>query len=116
MPGKLKVGFLGAGRMATALAKGFVRAGLATPKDLIASDPVPGACAAFARETSAKATSSNTDVAKFAQVLILAVKPDQTAAVLSDIRDHFTPKHLLISIAAGVPLSKLEGALGSSAR
>jgi pyrroline-5-carboxylate reductase len=116
MPAKLKIGFLGAGRMATALAKGFVRAGLATPKDLIASDPIQNACSAFAKETSAKTTSSNVAVAKFAQVLILAVKPDQTAAVLADIRDSFTEKHLLISIAAGVPLARLEAGLGSTAR
>jgi pyrroline-5-carboxylate reductase len=116
MPGKLKIGFLGAGRMATALAKGFVRAGLTTAKHLIASDPVDVARAAFAKETSGKTTTSNADVAKFAQALILAVKPDQTATVLGDIRDHFTEKHLLISIAAGMPLAKMEAALGSSAR
>jgi pyrroline-5-carboxylate reductase len=116
MPGKLKIGFLGAGRMATALAKGFARAGLTTAKDLMASDPVEGARAAFGKETSGKTTTSNVEVAKFAPVLILAVKPDQTGTVLADIREQFTEKHLLISIAAGVPLAKMESALGSAAR
>jgi pyrroline-5-carboxylate reductase len=100
--------------MATALAKGFVRAGLAKPKDIIASDPIAGARAFFAKETGGKMTSSNVEVAKFASVLILAVKPDQVPAVLGDIRDSFTEKHLLISIAAGVPLAKLEAALGAA--
>jgi pyrroline-5-carboxylate reductase len=89
---------------------------LTTAKDLIASDPIDNARAAFAKETSAKTTVSNSEVAKFAQVLILAVKPDQTGTVLADIRDQFSEKHLLISIAAGVPLAKLEAALGSAAR
>jgi pyrroline-5-carboxylate reductase len=116
MAGKLKIGFLGAGRMATALAKGFVRAGLTTPKDLIASDPIQNARTAFTKETSAKTTTSNSEVAKFGQVLVLAVKPDQTGTVLADVRDFFTEKHLLISIAAGVPLAKMEAALGGTAR
>jgi pyrroline-5-carboxylate reductase len=102
--------------MATALAKGFIRAGLVTPKNLIASDPIQNARSAFTRETSAKATASNSEVAEFADVLILAVKPDQTGAVLAEVHEHFTDKHLLISIAAGVPLAKLESSLGPTAR
>ncbi|MGD0615076.1 MAG: NAD(P)-binding domain-containing protein, partial [Verrucomicrobiota bacterium] len=57
MASKLTIGFLGAGKMATALAKGFVKAGLVTPKQLIASDPSEAARAAFAREVGAKTTA-----------------------------------------------------------
>lgn len=116
MASKLSIGFLGAGKMATALAKGFVRAELVTPKQIIAGDPIETARAHFAGETGAKTTASNLDVAKFAEVLILAVKPDQVAGVLNEIRRHFTENHLLISIAAGVPVSKLEAGLGTNAR
>src|ERR1041385_5835411 len=111
MASKLTIGFLGAGRMATALAKGFVRAGIATGKQIIASDTVEAASAAFAKEVGAKTTAFNPDVARFAEVLILAVKPDQVAGVLGELREHITEKHLIISIAAGVTLAKLEAAL-----
>ena len=116
MSAKLTIGCLGAGKMATALAKGFIRAGLVTAKQVMASDPSPAARAAFSKETGAKATPSNTAVVSFADVLVLAVKPDQVSGVLADIRGHFTRQHLLISIAAGVPLTKLESVLGASAR
>jgi pyrroline-5-carboxylate reductase len=116
MSAKLTIGFLGAGKMGTALARGFINAGLATANQIIASDPVEAASAAFAKEVGAKVTSSNAEVLKFASVLLLAVKPDQVGVALADIRGHFTEKHLLISIAAGVPLSKLEGGLNAGAR
>jgi pyrroline-5-carboxylate reductase len=116
MASRLSIGFLGAGKMATALAKGFVRAGLVTPKQVIASDPVSAAASAFAKEVGAKTTASNPDVVKFADVLILAVKPDQVSGVLGEIRECFTEKHLLISIAAGVPLARIEAGLGAGAR
>jgi pyrroline-5-carboxylate reductase len=116
MPSKLTIGFLGAGKMATALAKGFIRAKLVTAKQMVASDPISAAGAAFAKEVGAKTTASNAEVAQFADVLILAVKPDQVPGVLADIREHFSEKHLLISIAAGVPIAKMEAGLGANAR
>jgi len=116
MGSKLTIGFLGAGKMATALAKGFIGAGLVTGKQIMASDTIPAACDAFAKAVGAKTCASNSEVARFANVLILAVKPDQVDSVLKGIREQFTDKHLLISIAAGVPLARLESALGAGAR
>jgi pyrroline-5-carboxylate reductase len=55
-------------------------------------------------------------VVKFAKVLVLAVKPDQVNGVLAEVRDHFTPNHVLISIAAGVTLARLESGLPAGAR
>ena len=116
MSTELTIGFLGAGKMATALARGVVRAGLITAQQVIASDPSEAARAAFAKEVGAKTTASNAEVAKSATVLVLAVKPDQVGGVLADIREEFTAHHCLISIAAGVPLAKLEAGLGAGAR
>src|SRR5215472_4966247 len=113
MSSRLTIGFLGAGKMATALAKGFIRASLVAAEDVLASDPSQSACAAFVKETGGRTTTSNAEVAKNCQVLILAVKPDQVAAVLAEIRESFTQKHLLLSIAAGVPLGRLESELGA---
>lgn len=102
--------------MATALAQGFIKAGLVTSRDILASDPAAAACEAFAKGTGAKTTAFNPDVVRFASVLILAVKPDQTLALLTGIRSQLTDKQLLISIAAGVPLARLEGAAGEGVR
>src|SRR5512133_1710908 len=116
MPAKVKIGFLGAGKMATALAKGFIQAGLVTPENMIASDVSEAACKSFAAATGAKSTGLNAEVLAFAKILLLAVKPDQVPGVLAEISPKFSDDHLLISIAAGLPLQKLEGALEDGAR
>jgi len=116
MPTRLNIGFLGAGKMATALARGFVNAEIVFPREIIASDPFDTARKTFAAEIGAKTGAANADVAKFANVLILATKPDQVPAALAEISGAFTKNHLLISIAAGVTLAKLENALPAGAR
>ena len=113
---QLKIGFLGAGKMATALAKGFLNAKLVKPAQLCAADPYPAAREHFTAETGAKTFSSNLEVARAASVLVLATKPDQVTAALAEISSDFTENHLLISIAAGVTIAKLEAALPAGAR
>src|SRR3954464_1564126 len=54
-----RIGFLGAGKMATALAAGWLKAGLAAPGRLCASDPVPAARDAFHQATGAAAHADN---------------------------------------------------------
>src|SRR5207247_1508318 len=111
-----KLGFLGAGKMATALTKGFIQAGLATAESILASDPYEAARLAIAKEAGIKTATRNPDVLKFANVLLLAVKPDHVNEVLAEARSDFTDQHLLISIAAGVPLAGLENLLPAGAR
>ena len=116
MADTLTIGFLGGGKMAAALAKGVVSAGLVKAANMRASDPLPEARSAFAEQTGAATTASNIEVARFARVLVLAVKPVNVAELLDEIRPSITPGHLLISIAAGVPIAKLEAGLGQGAR
>ena len=116
MASKLHIGFLGAGKMASALAKGFVAARIVSPQQIIASDVIEAARTAFAADVGVQTARTNAEAVKFARVIILAVKPDQVAGVLAEIKPLFTGNHLLISIAAGVTLGKLESALPSGAR
>jgi pyrroline-5-carboxylate reductase len=116
MAAQLTLGFLGAGKMAAALASGFIRARVVSQKQVLASDPSQSARAGFGRLTGSRTTASNSELVKFARVLVLAVKPGQVREVLSDIRGRFTKDQLLISIAAGIPLATLEAGLPAGAR
>ena len=116
MATQLKIGFFGAGKMATALARGFLNAKLVKAGQLVAADPFEGARKHFVGETGAKAVAANLEVARSANVLIIATKPDQVAAALAEISSAFTKNHLLISIAAGVTIARMEAALPAGAR
>jgi pyrroline-5-carboxylate reductase len=109
-------GFIGGGRMATALIRGMIRAGTASPAAIVASDPLEGARAALAAETSVAVVASNDEVARRADVLVLAVKPQSMPEVLEQLRPLVTAEHLVISIAAGVSLATLAAGLGADRR
>jgi pyrroline-5-carboxylate reductase len=111
----MQVGFLGAGRMATALARSWVRAGLVSPSRCRASDPLPQARAAFTAATGCPAAADNRAVAASGDLLVLAVKPQAVAALLAEVRGELRSP-LVVSIAAGIPLRVLAEGLGSACR
>ena len=116
VPLKQTFGFLGAGRMASALAGGMVESGLIKGRQLIASDVVQAALKSFTKSTGGRTAKSNAEVLRKADIIIIAVKPHQVIELLNELSDQITSKHLFISIAAGVSLAQLEEALGHKAR
>lgn len=112
----MKIGFLGAGKMATALAGGWVNSALVASGNLFACDLYPAAREAFESATGGNTSAENQEIARQANILVLAVKPAQVEEALSSLAGAWTPDHLLISIAAGVPLQKLEALLPDGAR
>ncbi len=112
----IRVGFLGAGQMATALARGWLNAQLITSTSCRASDPAAAARSRFQQETGCPATADNREVVTHSDVLVLAVKPQMMPALLDEIRQTVTPNHLVISIAAGITLQRLAHNLSSHVR
>jgi pyrroline-5-carboxylate reductase len=111
-----RFGFIGAGKMATALAQGWISAGLISHEHCVASDPMPASREQFIRATGAKAATDNRQVVTASDILILAVKPQNMVEVLQDIHCGVTTKHLVVSIAAGISLARLAEGLGPNQR
>jgi pyrroline-5-carboxylate reductase len=111
-----KIGFIGAGNMTGALMKGLLRADQHVPGDLWASDPVDAQLRRLKRLHKIDITRDNRALVRQSQTIILAVKPQNMAAVLDEIRPEVNPRKLFISIAAGFPLRRLEAGLGGQAR
>ena len=110
------IGFIGAGRMATALARGIIGAGLSAPRQILASDPSSEARQRFAAATGGQVVDDNRTVVAGARIIILAVKPQQMIGVLPGLRGRVNKDHLIISIAAGTWLSALRQELGEGPR
>ncbi len=115
-PVPIRIGFLGAGQMATALAKGWATAGLLDLTHSLASDPYQAAREKFQATTGIRATNSNAEVIAAADVLVLAVKPQMMNAVLPEAAATISAKHLVVSIAAGITLKQLTELLGDDTR
>src|SRR5256886_3361423 len=111
-----KIGFVGAGNMASALIRGLLRAGQHGASDLWVSDPVDAQLRRLKRAHRIEVTRDNRELVRRSQTIILAVKPQVMAAVLDEVRPEVNPRKLFISIAAGFPLRRLEAGLGGHAR
>jgi len=112
----LQIGFLGAGQMATALAKGWLNAELLAPGRQVAADPIPEARERFTASTGLLAVAENAAVLTDGDIIVLAVKPQMLPGVLKEIRPVVTPQHLIVSIAAGITLTQLAEHLGRETR
>jgi pyrroline-5-carboxylate reductase len=111
-----RIGFIGAGNMASALGQGFVRSGLTVGANLLASDPSEPARVGFAQATGGETTTDNAFVAAKSDVLFLAVKPQYMASAAGELFGKISKNTLVVSIAAGVRLSRLAGWLGEGVR
>ncbi|HTN76235.1 MAG TPA: NAD(P)-binding domain-containing protein, partial [Pirellulaceae bacterium] len=102
---KLRIGFVGAGQMARALASGFVSAGLVAAEQIVAFDPGDKAWGEFsAALVGAKRAATNAEVVQQSEVIFLAVKPQSFAAVAPTIKPATTPQKLFVSIITGISL------------
>ncbi len=110
------LGFIGAGKMATALVKGILKAGLARPEQIMVSDVVPEALQRLVTETGVRAASNNAELVRQADVVIFAVYPHIVPRVCEEIRELVTAGQLFISIAAGLRTEKILAALGKEVR
>ena len=110
------IGFIGAGNMAGALIRGLLEAKLYTAEDMAVSDTLPAQLRKVKRQYGVEGMRDNTRLVQTAHTVVLSVKPQILDQVLAEIRPVVTRKQLFISIAAGVPLARLESGLGDRAR
>ena len=103
-----QVGFVGAGNMGEALIKGLLHGHLCRPEQITCSDIRPERLKAIKEAYGVKTTSSNSEVVKHSDIVILAVKPQILKQVVGDIGKYFEPSKLVISIAAGVAMESIE--------
>lgn len=110
----MKLGFIGAGNMGSAIISGLLRQDSLPAADLYISRKRPELSADFARQ-GVHVLSDNRDLVRACDGVVLAIKPIYTAQVLEEIHDVIGGK-LVISIVAGWTYDMLKAALPESAR
>jgi pyrroline-5-carboxylate reductase len=111
------IGFLGSGKMATAMARGFISAGLVRPEHITASatsDSSPNL--QRMKEYGIRVTSSNSEVVKNSSVVWVATKPHAVGSVLREVSPVVRREQLFVSVAAGTTLRSLSKSLPEGAK
>lgn len=108
----MKLGFIGLGNMAGAMIGGILKKNLYSPEDIIGSDQSEAAAQSAAEKFGIHTTTDNLEVAKSAEVLILAVKPQFFPEVIAGIKDVVSEEKLVISIAPGKTMEWLTQQFG----
>lgn len=110
------IGFIGAGNMAAALAKGLLATKRHRARDLWASDANPRQLAKLCRVHGVGRAPDNAAIVGGSEIVVLAVKPQVMFDVLEELRPYATRRALFVSIAAGIATERIEAALGGRAR
>ena len=110
-----KVGFIGGGNMARAIAGGLLRGGMHAT-DVLIAEPRAEQCASLREELyGALVSEDNTIVAREAEVLLFAVKPQILRSVCTDLKDIVqATRPLIMSIAAGPRIDDINSWLGGN--
>jgi pyrroline-5-carboxylate reductase len=116
MPLGKKIAFLGTGNMAEALVKGLLRAGTAVQDEIICAEVRAERREEFTRRYGVRVTGDSRAAAAEAEIVLLSVKPQGMEALLEEIAPAIDARKLVVSIAAGVPISAIARKLGAGVR
>ncbi|HWH77530.1 MAG TPA: pyrroline-5-carboxylate reductase, partial [Candidatus Binatus sp.] len=111
-----KIGVIGAGKIGSAIARGVIGAGLTAKDYVITSDVSEVLRQAASKELGIRATPDNGELCDFADIIVLAVKPQIVDSVAKEIAKKLGKTKLLVSVAAGVPIARIEANLEKRAR
>lgn len=106
----MKLGVIGCGKMAYALVKGMFNRNAVMFSQVLASDVDALRQELFAAEFGAQNMEA-AELAKDADVVLLAVKPAQIEAVVRGIGSQLDEKKLIVSVAAGIKTARIEAVL-----
>jgi len=107
-----KIGFIGSGKMAGAIIKGLVKSGFISADNVIATQAeLTGLEEKSKNLGGIKVILDNKELVKNSDAVFIAVKPNQVSGVLEEICPYVSKEKLVVSIAAGVSITKLESGL-----
>ncbi|MGC8624019.1 MAG: pyrroline-5-carboxylate reductase [Phycisphaerae bacterium] len=111
-----KLGFIGGGNMAEAIARGCMRAGIFKPAEIFVADPASDRRELLTRQLGLAAAIDSAEVAAKSESILLAVKPQKIEEALQQIKPALDNSTVIISIVAAVSTGFIEQQLGATVR
>lgn len=108
-----KIGFIGAGKMGGAILKAIISKGFVSAENVVISEPNAQTARCFEAELDVKLASSNSDLAKGVDLVVLCTKPYLVKKVLKEISSSLNSHTLVLSVAAGITTCFIEETLDS---
>ncbi|MGN0332808.1 MAG: pyrroline-5-carboxylate reductase [Lachnospiraceae bacterium] len=112
----MKLGFIGTGNMASAIMGGVIKNQIVAPEEIIGADLFAPGRERVQKQFGINVTASNKEVVEQAEVIILSVKPQFYANVISEIKDDIKDEQIIITIAPGKTLSWLSEQFGKAVK
>ncbi len=112
---RVNVGFIGTGKMGSAIIKGLIKSGTIQSENIYIYDIDKAKTARLKNEFGINVQENNEQVITMSNIIILAVLPNKIRTVLEPCKHLFENK-ILVSIAAGVPIKTYEEILGTRAK
>ena len=110
------IAILGAGRLGESLVRALLTSGWRSSEQLAVTTRHPERAEAMAERYGVKAGTSNADAVAGANLIVIAVKPQDIAEVLAEIAPVVTHDQVVLSVAAGVTTAFIESHLGDGAK
>jgi len=113
---RVHLGFVGAGNMAEAIARGILAGGVLGPREMVASDPDPERRLLFRDKLGIVAVETNEPVVQQAPVVLVAVKPQTFDKAITPLGGLMGPSKLVLSICAGLSTGHIEEVVAAGTR
>jgi pyrroline-5-carboxylate reductase len=108
-----RIAIIGGGNMGMALAKGILQTDWAKAEHIMVAEPLKTRLEHIRKAVpQVKASHSNTEAAEFADIVVLAVKPQIMLKVVEEVKPALKDSKLVVSVAAGVTTASIEKKVG----
>ena len=114
--GKMKLGFIGTGNMASAIMGGIIKKAISPAEEIIGADLFAPGRERVQKQFGIHVTDSNKEVVEKAEVIILSVKPQFYESVINEIKDDIKKDQIVITIAPGKTLAWLSEKFGKDVK
>lgn len=112
----MKIGLIGCGRMGGALIEGALRADIVTPSDVWVHSRSAESANAISQKLGVQIADSNSHVIQKCDLVLLGCKPYQVVEILTEISEVLPGDTVLLSVAAGITLKKMEASCPTGTR